>query len=144
LTDEEFHRLGQVLNEIQTLRWKDVDLEAAELRLRDTNTGARMVSLSRAAVTVLSAPPRPDDNPWVTAGENVVALAADEQVVPGPALHDVVAAPAVDRVMARAADQDVGLIRRFTEVGHRCLLLAHPSICIGGRVGRRRLAIPFY
>ena len=82
MTDEEFHRLGQILNEIQTLRWKDVD--------------------------------------------------------------GVVAALAVDRVMARAADQDVGLIRRFTEVGHLCLLLAHPGICSGGRAERRRSAIPFY
>ena len=65
LTDE-FHRLGQVLteieadgsetlaamtaihllmltgcqlNEIQTLRWEDVNLEVAEIRLRDRKTG---------------------------------------------------------------------------------------------------------
>ena len=81
LTEAEFHRLGQVLNEfeaedpenlasvtairllmltgcrlneIQTLRWEDVDLESAELRLRDTKTGARMVPLSNAAVRVLA------------------------------------------------------------------------------------------
>ena len=91
LTDEEFHRLGQVLNEIeadgsetlaavtairllmltgcrlseiQTLRWEDVNLEAAEIRLRDSKTGARMVPLSGAAVSVVSALPRPEDNPW--------------------------------------------------------------------------------
>ena len=76
LTDDEFHRLGQVLNEIeadgsetlaavtairllmltgcrlneiQTLRWEDVNLQAAEIRLRDGKTGARMVPLSGAA-----------------------------------------------------------------------------------------------
>ena len=97
MTEEEFHRLGQVLNEIeaegpenlsaitairllmltgcrlndiQTLRWEDVDLETAELRLRDSKTGARMVPLSRAAVSVLSALPRPDDNPWVIVGKD--------------------------------------------------------------------------
>ena len=74
----------------------------------------------------------------------IAALVPLEHVALAPALHDVVAAPAVDRVMAGAADQDVGLIRRFAEVGHRCLLLAHPSNCIGGRVGERRLPIPFY
>ena len=90
LTEEEFHRLGRVLNEIeaegpehrssvtairllmltgsrlneiQTLRWEDVDLEAAELRLPDTKTGARMVPLSRAAVGVLAALPRQTGNP---------------------------------------------------------------------------------
>ena len=106
LTDEEFHRLGQVLNEIeadgsetlsavtavrllmltgcrlneiQTLRWEDVDLEAAELKLRDSKTGARMVPLSRAAVTVLSALPRADDNPWVIVGKKPGAHLTDLQ-----------------------------------------------------------------
>ena len=106
LTDEEFHRLGQVLNEIeadgsetlsavtavrllmltgcrlneiQTLRWEDVDLEAAELKLRDSKTGARMVPLSRAAVTVLSVLPRPDDNPWVIVGKKPGAHLTDLQ-----------------------------------------------------------------
>ncbi len=95
LTDEEFHRLGPVLNEIetdgseslsavtairllmptgfrlsdiQTLRWEDVNLKAAEITLRDGKTGARMVPLSGAAVSVLSALPRQEDNPWVTVG----------------------------------------------------------------------------
>ena len=106
LTEEEFHRLGQVLNEIeaegpenlsavtairlliltgcrlneiQTLRWEDVDLDAGELRLRDSKTGARMVPLSRAAVTVLSALPRPEDNPWVIVGKNPGAHLTDLQ-----------------------------------------------------------------
>ena len=106
LTDEEFHRLGQVLNEIeaegpenlsavtairllmltgcrlneiQTLRWEDVDLETAELRLRDAKTGPRMVPLSNAAVSVLSALPRPEDNPWVIAGKNSGAHLTDLQ-----------------------------------------------------------------
>ena len=55
-------------NEIQTLRWEDVDLEVGELRLRDAKTGARSVALSPAARKVLATLPRLPDNPWVIAG----------------------------------------------------------------------------
>lgn len=48
---------GCRLGEIQTLRWEDVELNAAELRLRDSKTGARMVPLSAAAVGILAALP---------------------------------------------------------------------------------------
>ena len=95
LSEQEFRRLGKVLseveaegrmsggavaalrlpmltgcrrNEILTLRWEDVDLEAGELRLRDAKTGARSVALSPAARKVLAALPRKPDNPWVIAG----------------------------------------------------------------------------
>ena len=59
--------------------WEYVDLEANELRLRDSKTGARMVPLSNAAVTVLSALPRPEDNPWVIVGKNPGAHLTDLQ-----------------------------------------------------------------
>ena len=77
LTDAEFTRLGQVLkevssngsrvsagavatirllmltgcrrNEILTLRWEYVDLDAAEIHLADGKTGARTVHLSQSA-----------------------------------------------------------------------------------------------
>ena len=101
LSEEEFRRLGQVLdeveaetgegrgrrlgasvaaalrllmltgcrrNEILTLRWEEVDLDAAELRLRDSKTGPRVVPLSAAAVSVLAALPRVPGNPWVIPG----------------------------------------------------------------------------
>ena len=95
LTDAEFRRLGRTLdameaagrlsphaagalrllmltgcrrNEILTLRWEDVHLEAGELRLRDSKTGPRTISLSRAAVSVLAALPRAPGNPWVIPG----------------------------------------------------------------------------
>ena len=55
-------------NEILTLRWKEVDLAAAELRLRDSKTGPRVVPLSAAAVSVLAALPRVPGNPWVIPG----------------------------------------------------------------------------
>ncbi len=95
LSEEEFRRLGRVLgeveaegkvcasavtafrllmltgcrhNEILTLRWTDVDLEAGEIQLPDGKTGARSVALSPAARRVLAGIPRLPDNPWVIAG----------------------------------------------------------------------------
>ena len=95
LTDAEFRRLGEVLNgmegegrlpahpaaairllmltgcrrnEIVELEWKDVDLEAGELRLRDSKTGERLVPLSPAAARVLGELPRIGGNPWVIPG----------------------------------------------------------------------------
>ncbi len=95
LTEGEFRRLGRVLseasavggvsahavaairllmltgcrkNEILTLRWEDVDLEANEFRLRDSKTGPRAIPLSPAAVDVLADLPRVSGNPWVIPG----------------------------------------------------------------------------
>ena len=59
---------GCRINEILTLRWEDVRLEASEVRLRDSKTGPRVVSLSPAASRVLAGLPRAEDNPWVIAG----------------------------------------------------------------------------
>ena len=95
LSDEEYRRLGAVLHraektgteaasavaavrllmltgcrlsEIMTLRWEDVDLEAAELRLPDSKTGAKVVHLGGPAVAVLRGMTRVEGNPWVIAG----------------------------------------------------------------------------
>ena len=97
LTDAEFQRLGRVLdemeaegrlsvyagaalrllmltgcrrNEILTLRWEDVRLEAQELRLRDSKTGPRAVSLSPEAARVLAGIDKVPGNPWVIPGAN--------------------------------------------------------------------------
>ena len=59
---------GCRLSEILTLRWEDVGLEAAELRLPDSKTGARVVHIGRPAVAVLSGMARVEGNPWVIAG----------------------------------------------------------------------------
>ena len=92
LTDEEFRRLGLALGEagrrrgvsvhavaairlllltgcrkgeILNLRWSEVDLEANELRLADTKTGPRTISLSPEAAAV----PRVAGNPHVIPGK---------------------------------------------------------------------------
>ena len=54
--------------EILTLRWEHVDLEAGELRLPDSKTGAKIVHLGDPAIAVLCGIPRPDDSPWVITG----------------------------------------------------------------------------
>ena len=54
--------------EILHLRWEQVDLEAAELRLPDTKTGPRRVALSPRALRVLEGIPRLPDSPWAIPG----------------------------------------------------------------------------
>ena len=95
LTEEEFRRLGQALDDLEAegrlgvhaaaairllmltgcrsgevlgLRWEDVALERNEVRLRESKTGPRVVPLSPAAARVLAGVPRLAGNPWVIAG----------------------------------------------------------------------------
>ncbi len=58
-------RKGEILN----LRWGEVDLAADELRLPDTKTGPRTISLSPEVARVLAAIPRVDGNPFVIPGK---------------------------------------------------------------------------
>ncbi|WP_119462714.1 site-specific integrase [Rhodospirillaceae bacterium SYSU D60014] len=58
-------------DEILTLRWEDVDLEAACLRLRDSKSGAKVVYLSAPALKVLADLPRVAGNPYVVFGERL-------------------------------------------------------------------------
>ena len=55
-------------NEIVRLKWKDVDIDAGEIRIADGKTGARLVPLSPAAADVLSGLPRKAKRPWVILG----------------------------------------------------------------------------
>ena len=95
LSDEEYRRLGAVLresedtgtvaaaaiaairllmltgcrlSEIMTLRWDQVALEAGELRLPDSKTGAKVVHLGEPARAVLRGVARKEGNPWVITG----------------------------------------------------------------------------
>ena len=95
LSDEEYRRLGATLREIETegletasaiaairllmltgcrlseiqkLRWEHVDLDAGELRLPDSKTGAKLVHLGDPAIAVLRGIERQDDNVWVIVG----------------------------------------------------------------------------
>ena len=95
LSDEEYRRLGAVLreaedtgtvadaaiaairllmltgcrlSEIMTLRWDLVALDAGELRLPDSKTGAKVVHLGEPARAVLRGIAREEGNPWVIRG----------------------------------------------------------------------------
>ena len=95
LTDSEFIRLGEALEEVETrggasasavaairllaltgcrrsevlrLRKEDVALEAGELRLPDSKTGARAVPLPPQAVELLAGLLSAHDGPWVIPG----------------------------------------------------------------------------
>ena len=130
LTDAEFTRLGQVLdevstkgdasagavstirllmltgcrrNEILTLRWTDVDLDAGEIHLTEAKTGARTVHLSPSAVDLLAALPRKPGNPWVIPGHK-----------PGTHMTDIDGA--WETVRARAGLHDV----RIHDIRHSC------------------------
>ena len=153
LSEEEFRRLGRVLDEVEaagkvsvtavaairllmltgcrrgeivTLRWEDVDLEAGELRLRDAKTGARQVALSPAAVRVLSAIPRNSDNRWVIAGRK-----------PGTRLANL--NPSWLVVRARAGLQDVRLHDLRHSFASRALALGESLSMIGKLLGHRKV-----
>ena len=59
---------GCRLSEITTMRWDQVVLEAGELRLRDSKTGAKVVYLGEPARAVLRGIAREEGNPWVIRG----------------------------------------------------------------------------
>ena len=153
LSEEEFCRLGRVLDEVEakgrvsanavaairllmltgcrrgeivTLRWEDVDLEAGELRLRDAKTGPRLVALSPAAVRVLSAIPRVVDTPWVIAGRK-----------PGTRIANLNALWLV--VRARAGLEDVRLHDLRHTFASRALALGESLSMIGKLLGHRKV-----
>ena len=153
LAEEEFRRLGRVLDEVEaerkvsasavaairllmltgcrlgeivTLRWEDVDLEAGELGLRDAKTGARQVALSPAAVRVLSTIPRVADNSWVIAGRK-----------PGTRLGNLNASWLV--VRARASLKDVRLHDLRHSFASRALALGESLTMIGKLLGHRKV-----
>ena len=153
LSEEEFRRLGRTLdeveaegkvcssavaafrllmltgcrrNEILTLRWTDVDLEAGELRLRDAKSGARSVALSPAARRVLADLPHLPDNPWVIAG-----------MKPGARLSNLNNAWLV--VRRRADLEDVRIHDLRHSFASRALALGESLPMIGKLLGHRKV-----
>ena len=145
LTEDEFRQLGQVLgevegsetlsavtairllmltgcrlSEIQMLRWENVDLEAGELRLPDSKTGASMVPLSRAAAGVLATLPR--DNPWVIADRK-------------PGTHLIDLQRSWRRIRAHAGLGDVRVHDLRHSVASRTLALGESLPMIGKLLG---------
>ena len=153
LTEKEFRRLGRVLdeleaggrmplhaaaalrllmltgcrcNEILTLRWEDVHLEAKELRLPDTKTGPRAVPLAPAAAKVLAELPRVPGNPWVIAGRK-------------PGVHLSNFHIYWYRVRARAGLEDVRLHDLRHSFASRALALGESLPMIGKLLGHSQI-----
>ena len=153
LTDAEFRRLGHALdeleatgrisphaaaairllmltgcrrNEILTLRWEDVHLGARELRLRDSKTGPRTVSLSPEAADVLAAIPRLPHNPWVVPGTR-----------PGARLSSIFEPWA--RVRARAGLDDVRIHDLRHSYASRALALGESLPVIAKLLGHAQI-----
>ncbi len=85
---------GCRLNEIMTLKWEYVDLEAGMLHLPDSKTGAKTVYLGKPAIELLEKAPVIVGNPWVITG-----------ALPGARLTDL--QPFWQRVRARAGLEGV-------------------------------------
>ena len=153
LTDAEFQRLGRTLdemegegrlsphaaaalrllmltgcrrNEILTLRWEDVRLEAQELRLADSKTGPRTVSLSPEATQVLASIERLPGNPWVIPGAK-----------PGARLSDLF--KPWSKVRARAGLDDVRLHDLRHSYASRALALGESLPVIAKLLGHAQI-----
>ena len=153
LTEEEFIRLGQVLDEVETqggasapavaairllmltgcrkseiltLRWEHVALDAGELRLPDTKTGARMISLPPLAVELLAGLPRDPDSPWVIPGR-----------YPGTHLREL--ADAWKVIRTRAGLDDVRIHDLRHSFASRALALGESLPMIGKLLGHSQV-----
>ena len=153
LTEREFRRLGETLDaleaeggiplhaaaalrllmltgcrrgEIIGLRWADVYLDRSEVRLGDSKTGPRTVSLAPAAVRVLAGLPRPAGNPWVIAGAK-----------PGAPLPHITYY--WYRVRKRAGLEDVRLHDLRHSFASRALALGEPLPMIAKLLGHSKI-----
>ena len=153
LTDVEFERLGRALqtvpdeggasaesvaairllmltgcrcNEILSLNWTDVDLQARELKLRDAKTGARIVPLSPSAVDLLAQLGRASDSEWVIPG-------------PDPDKHMKKLDNAWRTIRSRAGLEDVRLHDLRHSFASRALALGESLPMIGKLLGHRRV-----
>ena len=113
-------------SEILGLRWEHVDLEAGELRLPDSKTGARLVPLSPAAAEVIADLPRVPGNPWVISGRKTGAPLRNLQY-PWEILR------------ARAGLEDVRIHDLRHSFASRALALGESLSMIGELLGHRRV-----
>lgn len=113
-------------NEILTLRWDDVDLQAGVIRLRDTKTGAREAPLSPSAAGVLDALPRKPGDEWVIPGR-----------VPGTHMRKL--DNAWRTIRARAGLHDVRLHDLRHSFASRALALGESLPMIGRLLGHRQI-----
>jgi len=56
---------GARRNEIESLKWAEVDFERSALHLGDSKTGAKTIALAPPALAILSAVERTEGSPWV-------------------------------------------------------------------------------
>ena len=153
LTEQEFRRLGQALDELEAegrlpvhaaaairllmltgcrsgevlgLRWEDVALERNEVRLRESKTGPRVVPLSPAAARILAGVPRLAGNPWVIAGRE-----------PGERLTHL--AYFWYPVRERAGLEDVRLHDLRHSFASRALALGEDLAMIGKLLGHKKI-----
>jgi len=113
-------------SEILTLRWEHVALDAAELRLPDTKTGARVISLPPMAVKLLAGLPRDPDSPWVIPGR-----------LPGTHLRDL--ADAWKVIRTRAGLDDVRIHDLRHSFASRALALGESLPMIGKLLGHSQV-----
>ena len=153
LTDSEFTRLGEALDEAEArggasasavaairllaltgcrrsevlgLRREDVALEQAEVRLPDSKTGARAVALPQQAVELLAGLLSAHDGPWVIPGRK-----------PGTRLANI--DEAWRAIRKRAGLDDVRLHDLRHSYASRALALGEALPVIGKLLGHSRL-----
>ena len=153
LTDEEFVRLGEALDEVEagggasapsvaairllaltgcrrseilSLRWEDVAFDESELKLPDAKTGARVVPLPPRAVELLASLPRIEGNHWVIPGRK-----------PGTHLRQIDDAWRV--VRARAGLEGVRIHDLRHSYASRALALGESLPMIGRLLGHKQI-----
>ena len=112
--------------EILTLRWEHVAFDAGELRLSETKTGARVISLPPMAVKLLAGLPRDPNSPWVIPGR-----------YPGTHLRDL--ADAWKVIRTRAGMDDVRIHDLRHSFASRALALGESLPMIGKLLGHSQV-----
>ena len=117
---------GCRLNEIMTLHWDYVDLEARTLNLPDSKSGAKKVFLGRPACELLENAPRLPGNPWVITG-----------TLPGARLTDL--QPFWQRVRARAGLPEVRIHDLRHTFASTAIAAGHSLPIIGKLLGHTQV-----